>query len=133
MKNIITTFITAIVSLLFIAGCATQPEREVRLTEKFSGDSITLKKDVSFEVALSSNPTTGYSWKTPSFDKSILKIVSDKYVPASKKLVGSGGVRVFCVKAIKAGKTELKTVYCRPWEKKEKPTTTFELDVIVEQ
>ncbi|CEK10981.1 protease inhibitor I42 family protein [Legionella hackeliae] len=73
-----------------------------------------------FVVTLPANPTTGYQWTVEKYDKSILKLLSSKYVSAQTKLIGAGGQMLFTFQLLKEKaypqSTSMQFKYARPWE-----------------
>ncbi len=77
----------------------------------------TLLKGDSFQIELTSNPTTGYSWKWVNRKSvSIVDTIGYKYLPDSLGLVGSGGKEIWLFKGIKIGVDSLCFEYNRVWE-----------------
>jgi inhibitor of cysteine peptidase len=140
MKKTILTFLAITSILCVLPGCKTgETQKEMaekyRLNEGLNGRSLTMLKGEYFSLRLKSNPTTGYSWKITSMDKSILELAENKYIQEKNKknAVGVGGTDFFLFKAQGVGKTKLKINYIRSWEKYAKPTKTFTLEVTVEE
>lgn len=75
-----------------------------------------------FDVALSSNPTTGYQWQLKSYNKKQLKVKGMHYLKPSSTLIGAGGKAVFSFSlsptAPRPSHLNLLFEYKRPWEKK---------------
>jgi len=103
------------------------------LTEKDSGRVLHLEKGDTFTVLLVSNPTTGYLWKfgTPLYDETVMILRGDKYIRPEEQLAGAPGKRSLTFLAEGSGRTGLKLVYVRPWEKNQPPAQEFNLMVIV--
>ena len=103
------------------------------LTEKDSGRTLQLDKEDTFTILLASNPSTGYQWKidTPSYNKQIITIRDDKFIQPDKQLPGAPGKRSLSFLAEGSGRTGLRLVYVRPWEKNQPPSREFNLVVIV--
>jgi inhibitor of cysteine peptidase len=72
-----------------------------------------------FTIALPSNPTTGYTWME-QFDDTMLCLVRQAYVGAATSgetpVAGAGGTQYYQFTPLKAGSSELKFSYARPWE-----------------
>ncbi|KTC78411.1 protease inhibitor I42 family protein [Legionella brunensis] len=88
-----------------------------------AADTMTLnidKNQTQFEVTLPANPTTGYQWTVESYDKSIIKLLSSRYVAPQTKLIGAGGQMQFTFQLLKGKSypqnTTLQFKYARPWE-----------------
>lgn len=73
-----------------------------------------------FEVALPSNPTTGYQWTVSAFDKRLFRLVNSQYIPAQTTRIGAGGRMVFTFAPTKTktypASTQMQFTYARPWE-----------------
>ena len=127
MKRLMAIFVlTAVISSLLI-GCV-PPETKV-----YSEPSQTIKVKVEqeFIIALDENPTTGYTWQE-EFDDGFLELVEDKYEPSSeakKGVVGAGGTRSFEFKGLKKGKTEVTMVLKRAWEEGFLEKKVFTIDI----
>jgi len=80
---------------------------------------------------LKGNPTTGYIWDVVSPDKGILKQVGETEFEPDTKARGSDGKIMLRFEAAEAGKTSLKLIYHRPFEKDRPSIKTFEVRVTV--
>ncbi len=107
--------------------------RHYELTEKDSGRTLHLGKGDTFTVLLVSNQTTGYLWKlgTPPYDEQVMIMRGDKYIQPDEQLCGAPGKRSLSFLAEGSGRTGLRLVYVRPWEKNQPPAREFNLMVIV--
>ncbi|MFA5439252.1 protease inhibitor I42 family protein [Dehalococcoides sp.] len=97
---------------LAFSGCSAQVKTytaDDTLIECHTGDE--------FIVALTSNPSTGYSWDFESVSSKIY-LVEKTYTPdnADTALVGSGGTEYFRFRALDKEQTELWFYYSRPWD-----------------
>ncbi|MEW6182112.1 MAG: protease inhibitor I42 family protein [Bacillota bacterium] len=101
------------------------------MTEKDSGRTVELQAGNTLEVVLSGKPTTGYGWEVASGDEAVIKQVGEPEYKADTARIGSDGKTTFHFKASAPGRTELKLVYRRPWEKNVPPEKTFEATVAV--
>ncbi len=114
MKNYIIAIIAAVFLLATVlSGCTTEVKA---YTE--SGQVINTSADKEFQIALGSNPTTGYSWHA-TFDEQALKQVNNDYKAddtTGKQIVGAGGTEYFTFKALKTGDYKITFTYYRPWE-----------------
>jgi inhibitor of cysteine peptidase len=103
-------------------------------TEKDSGKKVELDCGALFDVQLSGNPTTGYSWTVAELSgKAVEKVGDVKYTAEATNRVGSGGTFLAHFKAAAAGKSTLKMAYARPWEKDVKPVKEFTLEATVKE
>lgn len=80
-------------------------------------ETITVKVNEEFIIALTSNPTTGFAWEE-SHDQGMLSLEEVTYVQdeSPEEMVGVGGTELFRYKALQAGETEITLLYTRPWE-----------------
>ncbi len=103
------------------------------LTEKDSGRTLHLEKGDTFTVLLACNPTTGYLWKlgTPPYDENVMIMRGDTYIQPDEQLAGTPGKRSLTFLAEGSGRTGLRLIYVRPWEKNQPPAKEFDLMVIV--
>ncbi|WP_274657058.1 protease inhibitor I42 family protein [Streptococcus equinus] len=82
------------------------------------GDYAVKSDGMNFEIDLSSNATTGYSWSARGVDEqyySLDDIVYQAY-PSKNVHAGSGGYSRVTGKVKKAGKTQFHLTYCQDWE-----------------
>ena len=103
------------------------------LTEKDSGRVLHLDKGDTFTVLLVTNPSTGFLWEfaRPLYDETVMILRGDKYIrPDDQLRTGAPGKRSLTFLAEGSGRTGLKLVYRRPWEKRP-PTKEFNIMVIV--
>lgn len=108
--------------------------RAIKLTAEDDGKTVGAVVGKPVEVSLKGNPTTGYSWRTAALTgDSLEQLGKPKYVPRPHRpgMVGVGGTFLFTFKAVKPGKTTLKLVYVRPWEKNKPPAKTFSATIEV--
>ena len=103
------------------------------LTDADSGRTLHLNKGDTFTVLLVANPTTGYLWKlgTPPYDENVMIMRGDRYIQPEEQLCGAPGKRSLTFLAEGSGRTGLRLIYVRPWEKNQPPAREFNLMVIV--
>jgi inhibitor of cysteine peptidase len=100
----------------------------IELTDADNGKTIKVAAGKSLTIALEGNPTTGYQWQTGKIDGASVRAEGKPEYAAKKHpagMVGVGGSFVFRFKAVKPGKSEIKLVYLRPWEKDTPPAKSF--------
>ncbi len=76
----------------------------------FAAD-INVTVNESFNITLSSNPSTGYSWHA-DYDKTYLELVDDIFQPGSG--IGAPGNRTFVFQALQPGETSINFTYQGP-------------------
>jgi inhibitor of cysteine peptidase len=103
-----------------------------RLTEADSGSTVELRVGHRLSISLGGNPTTGYSWQVAAVNERVLAPVGEPDYRAASPAIGAGGVFTFEFAAASGGRTALRLVYRRPWEKRRRPAQTFAVNVAVE-
>ena len=123
---------TAVVSVLCSCAWLTGP-RHYELTEKDSGRTLHLDHGDTFTILLDSNPTTGYQWRfgSPLYDETVMILRGDQYVQPNEQLCGASGKRSLTFVAEGSGRTGLRLIYVRPWERNRLPAKEFNLMVVV--
>lgn len=134
-----TPFLMMMLVVMSLVACSPAPKPpvtdEVPEVEAGAGDSIRTKTGETFTVALESNPTTGYGWALDGKeDATVVRKVSDEFVgkPHPPGMVGVGGTERWTFQAAKPGKTALRFIYRRPWEKDVAPVRERTVQVLVE-
>lgn len=117
--------------ILLLVSFSASASVSVKLTDEDLGSTVKLGIGEILEVVLRGNPTTGYAWDIASLDKEILKQVGETEFKPDRKARGSGGQIIMRFKAQAAGKTSLKIIYHRPFEKERPPIKVFEVTVSV--
>jgi len=129
---------------LLLAACAAPrsedndtgaaPASVVRVAQENSGKAVTLRTGGRLEVALASNPTTGYSWQREGGDTAVLAPDSTRYQPSTTQpgLVGSGGTQILAFRGARPGRTRLVLVYRQPWSGGASSGERWEADVVVQ-
>lgn len=93
------------------AGCFTD---ETQPIEVFCGQR--------FELALASNPTTGYSWALAKrLEPRVVTLAENRYCANDAAAAGAGGVEVWTFVARHEGTASIALAYRRPWEKGQAP------------
>jgi inhibitor of cysteine peptidase len=71
----------------------------------------------SFQLELTSNPSTGYSWSWSNQQAvSVVEKTDSKYTANNPGSMGGGGSEVWTFKGLKSGSDSLKLEYKRAWE-----------------
>lgn len=141
---------TLAAALLALAACA-GPRREeaeatrssaeapaanvVRVARDSAGKTVTLRTGSRLEVALESNPTTGYSWQRDGGDSTIVAAAGEaRFEPENTQagVVGAGGTEVLAFRAAAPGRTRLVLAYRQPWKGGAASGERWEADVVVQ-
>jgi len=89
----------------------------VSVTESDSGKKLKLRLGDFLVVRLSSNASTGYSWKVPKANGVLRLVGGPNTIPSGSQMPGSAGTMVCSYVAMKTGKAPLVLTYARSWEK----------------
>ncbi len=103
----------------------------VQLTEKDTCSMVEINVGDILEISLRGNPTTGYTWEVYTFDRAVLKQIGKIEFKADRKARGAGGKFTLRFEATSPGKTLLRLIYRRPFEKDVSPVNTFEATISV--
>lgn len=116
------------------AEAAAAPRDVVRVAQEASGKTVTLRMGGRMEVALESNPTTGYSWQRERGDTAVLASDSSSYQPEKTQpgVVGAGGTEILAFRGARPGRTRLVLVYRQPWGGGASSGQRWEADVVVQ-
>ena len=128
--------------VILIAACAGGNQRiEVSCDDFYreasQSGTVEAKVGETFELALCSNPTTGFQWEDPATisDPVVLEQVSMVFEEPSdsvdSQLVGAPGIQGWTFKAMHAGNAQVSLTYSQPWEGGEKDAWFYILDVTV--
>lgn len=82
--------------------------------ENNTSQTVSLLKE--FTVTLQSNPTTGFSWRVASHDRSYLQLLRHRYDKPDPPRPGAPGRQRFDFLALKSGTTTITFHYQRPFE-----------------
>lgn len=140
-KKIISSGLSIFVffSATTLPSIASSKENKTKMTVFTEMQSnISIEHNNSFSIKLDSNPTTGFKWQlSANPDKNLLTLLGSDFKKSEIKnkgvpLIGSGGHEIWNFKALKKGKTDLKFIYIREWDKKSNPskTATFHIEIL---
>jgi len=115
--------------IILLSGCSSG--NPVRLYQIDSGRIIRMEPDDTVEIVLDSNPTTGYQWKALPWDTEVIEQIDKPVYKPRSEAIGSGGELTFYFKALSTGRTSLKFIYLRPFEKNVPPIKSFEVTIVV--
>lgn len=96
---------------LFLTGCA----GTTSLSGSDNGKTIAVHVGDEIDIALDSNPTTGFQWAIDKSNESLLTLKQTDYT-ASSNLIGSGGTQTFKFVAKSVGAVNLQLKYWRSFE-----------------
>lgn len=89
-----------------------------------SPQQVVLRVGDEMTMSMRGNPTTGFTWRIKSVNRSILKPLGSKYVPAKHPpgVTGTGGTFFFRFRALAHGHTLVRFVHSRPFAPHEPPS-----------
>ncbi|HTX91873.1 MAG TPA: protease inhibitor I42 family protein [Anaerolineales bacterium] len=120
---------TIFVVLAMASACGPQ---KTKLSASDNNKSIDAAVGGQIVIALSGNPSTGYTWEAKDLDSSMFQQVGETQFKSSNPgLAGASGTQTLTFKALKAGAATLTLIYHRPWEKDVAPLDTFTINVTV--
>ena len=134
-------FVVAMVVLLTTAACSADATRVVVAYGDFmeapdATQEVSVAAGTSVDVALYSNPTTGFAWDEPEVsDETVLPLHARQFVSLRGEPdppLGSPGQDVFTFEAVSKGQSTVTFRYSRPWEGGQRSVWTFTLVVNVE-
>jgi inhibitor of cysteine peptidase len=96
-----------------------------------NGKTFTLPPKTAIVVTLPSNASTGYAWQLKPEDKSVVRLVSHRYLQPKKSVPGAPGNERWRFAAVGAGSVKLRLVYVRSWEKNKPPARRFGVTIRV--
>ena len=115
--------------IIFLSGCSV--ESPIKLSQVDNGRTLKMKPDDTLEIVLDGNPTTGYQWKALPWDIEVIEQIRKPVYKSESEAIGSGGVVTFYFKALSTGRTSLKFVYFRAFEKDVPPIKSFNVTIII--
>lgn len=116
---------------VFIFTRCNDTSETLNLRKEDNGKQIKLSMNEEIVISLESNPTTGYNWTVANVDTNILEQTGKVEFEARSRKLGSPGKQIFRFRSTTAGKTALKLIYHRPWEKETAPLDTFLVEINV--
>ncbi len=128
MRRFALIALAGMLTVLSASGCG---RGRVDLTAKDAGTTVELSPGQTMTVKLAGNPTTGYNWEAASPSGKVLAQVGRAQFEPQSSAIGAPGDVTLTFKAVSAGRTRLKLVYRRSFEKKVPPVKTFEVTIAV--
>jgi len=85
---------------------------------------VVLRVGDEMTMSMRGNPTTGFTWRIKSVDRSILELLGSKYVPAKHPpgVARTGGTFFFRFRALTRGHALVRFVYSRSFAPREAPS-----------
>lgn len=113
-----------------LTGCSDSDDSSSSSIPVFhEGETVSVKRGQEFVIALTANPSTGYSWQADKNPK--VKYLDSTQVNGSTQAIGAPGAQQLKFKAVESGKTTLELVYYRPFEGGIPPAETTSFDVVI--
>lgn len=132
MKDFFQKMIAFFLALLSALGISLKAPSEPAL--KLSDDDTYSVSGSTVTFALSSNPSTGYSWTVQQEGNSVKQTKtwyeSDQDEHSNVAIAGRGGTEFFTFTAQSKGKSTVTFSYARPWES-EPPIKSYVVTITV--
>jgi inhibitor of cysteine peptidase len=131
MKGKILLRYVSTILVIFLLDKCEMSQKSINLTEEDNKKQFILSTAGNIQIALDAIPSAGYTWSISKIDTSKLKQIGEMiFKPQSEKL-GSPGKQIFHFRSSFPGKSTLRLIYYRPWEKEKLPKSTFEVTIQV--
>lgn len=104
---------------------------EILITQQEQGSTFYARPDDVIVFHLEENITTGFGWEAEVGEGSVVELQESKYVEASGKEIGCGGMRVLCFVARSPGTQEIRLKLRRPWDPPDKSLQQIEVIIRV--
>ncbi|MDP3786320.1 MAG: protease inhibitor I42 family protein [Candidatus Omnitrophota bacterium] len=130
-RAILSFILISAIAVSFCADAQGATKKPVKITENDKDSTVEMRVGELLEVTLIGNPSTGYMWDVASVNPNILKPIEQLEFQGDSKAIGAPGKLTLRFEATRAGKTPLKLIYHRPWEKNVEPIDTFEVTVVI--
>jgi predicted secreted protein len=101
------------------------------LTGSDNKKTIQVQVGDEIDIALDSNPTTGYGWTIEKNDETLLTLKQSNF-SASSSLIGSGGTQTFTFVAKSAGTVNLQFKYWRSFAGNKSITRRFAVTIQIQ-
>lgn len=98
---------------------------------QFDGRVIHAARGTTIVVRLEAQLGTGYSWRIRTLAKNLAAIEpgAEEHAGGDTPSTGGPDVQVFRFRVKSRGKSVLRFVYVRPWEKEKPPAKTFQVTI----
>jgi len=127
----ISLSLALLIIAIFLIALGKQSGLTVQLTQADSRGTVKLHPGDILEIALPSNPTTGYTWEVKPGSEAVLKQRGEPEFKPDSNLLGSAGRLIFRFDAVAVGEAPLVIIYHRTFEPGISPLQTFSVNVIV--
>jgi predicted secreted protein len=103
----------------------------VIVNKEFNKREVKVRVGGSIRLELEELGSAGYTWKLQKFDEAFFNppIVETKSTPPKDGITGAPVLRTWLIQTKKAGQTEFKLIYYRPWEDEKTASDSFVLRV----
>jgi inhibitor of cysteine peptidase len=104
--------------------------QKIMIGENDNGETVSIMKDQSLELSLTTNPSTGYTWQyVQKANPGVLRETRHFLSPQNKK-PGAPSLEYWIYIPVNAGTTSIVLQYSRSWSK-EPPLKTFQVNIVV--
>lgn len=117
--------------IILLAGCSAG--NPIQLCQVDTGRTIRMEPADTLKIVLDANPTTGYQWKALPWETKVIEQIDKPVYKPKSEAIGSGGESTFRFRALTTGRTSLKFIYYRAFEKGVPPVKSFRVTVVVSE
>ena len=104
----------------------------MHISRNDNGTEITVSRGGLVELSLAARGATGYLWRFDRIDPDYIDVVGEKTASApAKGITGAPVIHTWTLRMKKAGSTELRMSYYRPWEGKDQAADTFTVRISI--
>jgi inhibitor of cysteine peptidase len=121
------TLLLAVLALAVSCG----PFTEIKLDISDNGRQVEIERGQVLAITLESNASMGYTWEVIELDDSILQQAREPEFRMRGDRPGDPNDMTIRFEAVNSGRTTLKLLYHRRWEKEEAPQEIFSIEVVV--
>jgi inhibitor of cysteine peptidase len=121
---LLMSLVTVLSSCMYFVG-----GKALTLDKNSNGKTVEIASGQTLTIKLKGNATTGYRWILKKYNKKLVKFIDVNYVVDNNKLLGSGGTWVTNFEILKPGKSGIRFIYKRPWEKDKLPLEKFFVEI----
>ncbi len=103
-------------------------------TKADSGSEVTVKVGEVIWIELEQAGATGYLWESHDLDTQHFEVLGvETRTNVKPEITGAPLFKIWSIRAIKEGKSNLRFLYYRPWEGDKSATDNFVLKVVIIQ
>lgn len=122
---------SAVMMITPIQGCANHHT----VGMEHNDTTVNLKANEVLQIELPGNAGTGFQWRVKEMDDTFFVMLGSHkkiFEKDNPRYVGNTYLETWSLKAIKAGSSDIRLLYYRPWEGEEMAEKSLHIKVIIE-